>query len=316
MTSKLDILLVGHYSHDSILLNKQERNQAGGAVYYCAFPLAKMGMKVGVLTKVKKEDDHLLDVFRNEKNIELFPLLESKETTVTRIEYPTSNMDVREMRVLSMANGYDFSKDIAPMDITNENVKWVHIGPLYAGEVDLKFIQDLSSKYPGKLSVDVQGFIRKINEQKEIQYLEDWKDKEAVFKEISILKVDRKEAEFLTNGETNLREALKKIANMGKDGHLREIICTSSDGVLLFDILKNEFFLTPFKNKSLIGRTGRGDTTTASYLGFRVIKKWSVQKSCLYCTALVSMKMEKQGPFMMEMEQVQKFVETEYKEFL
>ena len=47
--------------------------------------------------------------------------------------------------------------------------------------------------------------------------------------------------------------------------------------------------------RNLSGRTGRGDTTFAGYITER--QRADIREALLYCTALVSLKMETPGPF-------------------
>ncbi|MEI6789391.1 MAG: carbohydrate kinase, partial [bacterium] len=50
-----------------------------------------------------------------------------------------------------------------------------------------------------------------------------------------------------------------------------------------------------FSNRSVVGRTGRGDTTFAGYLARRLDHEPA--EALKFAAALVSLKMEKRGPF-------------------
>ncbi len=54
-------------------------------------------------------------------------------------------------------------------------------------------------------------------------------------------------------------------------------------------------FYEKFSNRSAVGRTGRGDTTFAAYLAWRL--DHNVAESLRFAAALVSIKMETPGPF-------------------
>jgi sugar/nucleoside kinase (ribokinase family) len=54
-------------------------------------------------------------------------------------------------------------------------------------------------------------------------------------------------------------------------------------------------YFEKFSNKSVIGRTGRGDTTFAAYQSWRL--SHDVPTSLKFAAALVSIKMETYGPF-------------------
>ena len=55
-------------------------------------------------------------------------------------------------------------------------------------------------------------------------------------------------------------------------------------------------YTCPIKARNLSGRTGRGDTTFAGYITER--QRADIKEALLYCTALVSLKMETPGPFL------------------
>ena len=74
----------------------------------------------------------------------------------------------------------------------------------------------------------------------------------------------------------------------------KESVITHNTEVLVYD--GKEILTCPIKARNLSGRTGRGDTVFAGYIAARQEGK-SVQEALLYCTALVSLKMETPGPY-------------------
>lgn len=70
-------------------------------------------------------------------------------------------------------------------------------------------------------------------------------------------------------------------------------LLTHNTEVLAYD--GKEIYTCPIKARNLSGRTGRGDTAFAGYIAAR--QSQNIQESLLYCTALVSLKMETPGPF-------------------
>ena len=102
-------------------------------------------------------------------------------------------------------------------------------------------------------------------------------------------KTDAAEAEIIT-GLSDRAEAARQLHAWGA----REIVITHNTEVLAYD--GSEILTCPIKARNLSGRTGRGDTTFAGYIAARQEGK-SVQDALLYCTALVSLKMETPGPF-------------------
>jgi len=96
------------------------------------------------------------------------------------------------------------------------------------------------------------------------------------------------EAKVLT-GTENLEQAALVIESWG----CPEILITNSDGVLA--CVNGKTYYEKFSNQSVIGRTGRGDTTFAAYLARRL--DHDVAESLKFAAALVSIKMETPGPF-------------------
>ena len=104
---------------------------------------------------------------------------------------------------------------------------------------------------------------------------------------IRFLKTDAAEAEILT-GETDRAAAAKTLCQWGA----QEVLITHNTEVLVYD--GKEIYTCPIKARNLSGRTGRGDTTSASYINERL--HTSVEDALHLATAAVSLKMETPGP--------------------
>ena len=114
--------------------------------------------------------------------------------------------------------------------------------------------------------------------------------------------VDVVEAKLLT-GHDDLEAAAKQFADWG----CPEVVITRSHGVLAR--VEGETIFEPFSNKSVVGRTGRGDTTFAGYMARRLTH--NPAESLKFASALVSLKMETPGPFAGTLEDVlQRMSET------
>jgi sugar/nucleoside kinase (ribokinase family) len=77
-------------------------------------------------------------------------------------------------------------------------------------------------------------------------------------------------------------------------------VITHSPGVLAR--VNGKTIYEKFSNTSMVGRTGRGDTTFAAYLSYRL--EHDPLESLKFAAALVSIKMETPGPFQGTMEDV------------
>jgi sugar/nucleoside kinase (ribokinase family) len=105
---------------------------------------------------------------------------------------------------------------------------------------------------------------------------------------VTYLKADRAEAELLT-GKTDLRQAAHQLAGYGP----KEVVVTQSSGVTV--LVDGRIFEAAFTSRSLAGRTGRGDTCFATYLGSRLTVP--PEEATRLAAAVTSLKQEKPGPW-------------------
>jgi sugar/nucleoside kinase (ribokinase family) len=117
------------------------------------------------------------------------------------------------------------------------------------------------------------------------------------------VKLDVVEARILT-GTDDLEQAAIAVESWGG----REIMITHAEGVLLRE--NGRTYYERFSNSSIVGRTGRGDTTFAAYFGWRL--EHDIAESLRFAAALVSIKMEARGPFKGTVEDVLKRIREKH----
>ncbi len=284
-----DIAFVGHYTKDTIVTPQETRTVHGGAFRYGAYVAAKMGLKVAVVTRLAREDFEVVeDLARLGVKVLATPTAQS---TCLRLVYPTVDPDQRTISVEGDAGAFTVA-EVAPVQ-----ARVFHIGASVRGEVPLKVIEALAQKRVG-ISLDVQGFVR-INQDGELVYA-DWPEKAQVLKLVNVLKADGVEAEILT-GCKDIKEAATILAEFGP----QEIVVTHRDGVLVY--AGGHFYEAPFLPKEVRGRTGRGDTCIAAYLGKRLTAP--PDEATLWAAALTGLKMEQEGPFRREINEVDALIE-------
>jgi sugar/nucleoside kinase (ribokinase family) len=105
---------------------------------------------------------------------------------------------------------------------------------------------------------------------------------------VTYLKADRAEAELLT-GLADMAAAARCLADYGP----REVVVTESSGVTVF--ADGSIYQAPFTSRSLAGRTGRGDTCFATYLGRRLSA--SSEEATRLAAAVTTLKQEQPGPW-------------------
>ena len=275
-----DIAFVGHMCFDEVIpFHGEPRVAAGSAVLCGAMAAARVGKKVLVITQMSPKDDHILDSMRK-NGIEVFAI-PSTETTYMKVVHSTANVDERQMYQLANAGFFSLA------DFPKVNVRQLHLAGITDQEFDLAFIKGLKDK-DYRLSVDMQSFVRQVDPiTREVAFL-DVTDKAEIVHQVNVIKLDIVEAKILT-GTSNLEQAALTIESWG----CSEILITNSEGVLA-RIDGNTYF-EKFSNQSVVGRTGRGDTTFAAYLARRL--DHDVTESLKFAAALVSIKMETPGPF-------------------
>jgi sugar/nucleoside kinase (ribokinase family) len=212
-----------------------------------------------------------------------------QETSHLRVVHGNANPDERQIFQTKNAGYFDHEKISFAA-----KPRLVHLGALTDQEFTVEFMEALRAR-GYELSIDVQGFVRQVEAQSGVIQFRDVPRKKEIIGMAKAVKLDVVEAELLT-GTADLSEAARIVETWGS----AETMVTRADGVLVR--AHGQEYFEPFTNKSIVGRTGRGDTTFGAYLARRV--DHSVEESLRFAAALVSIKMESPGPFNGSMEQV------------
>lgn len=290
-----DIVILGHIAKDIIEIDGKGEVMTGGAVYYGGIAGSHMGLKISVITRLKKEDFPILNDFK--KYGVKYYAYPSDETSGIRNIYSSKNQETRICKPLGFAGL--FKKE----EIPDIKTKYFVCGPILAGEIDIPLLEHINKKYPGKVCMDIQGFVRVRVDDDIIFSNLSQDDKKKILSNINVLKVDHAEAKALTNKE-DIEDAAKELVKLGP----KEILLSYEKGISTYVNGKLIFF--PWKNKVLKGRTGRGDTAFISYIGSRIIK--SPEESLKFSAALTSLKMENPGPFRLPLSVVEEFIKKAY----
>jgi sugar/nucleoside kinase (ribokinase family) len=203
---RFDLVIVGHLTIDSMRCGEEEHKMMGGPPAYAMVgPALGLG-HVGIVTRIGKEFPQKYYDTLASSGLNLDGVIQSKETTQfiniytqngNRIQYATAIAD----RLTS--------SDV-PEPYWNTN--WMHISPVL-GETDASLITTAKA-YNVKVSVDVQGFVRKRSEQDHKIVGCEWPEFSTVVSKIDILKADIDEIIHLTQKPT-YQEAAKAIHEMG-----------------------------------------------------------------------------------------------------
>lgn len=275
-SSQIDIMMIGHFSKDRLVVDGHGETASGGAIYYGSIALRHLNVDVAVVTRLHPDDFSLLDELRQE-DVQVFPIPASETSGIENI-YDSADMEKRICIPLGFAGPFQFE------EIPALAARIYAVVPIIAGEVDLALLLYLAKQ--GPVALDIQGFVR-FPENGELVFRQ-WPDMAEGLANVTYLKVDRAEAELLT-GQTDLEEAARQLAKYGP----REVIITQSSGVTVF--ADGNIFQAPFTPRNLNGRTGRGDTCFATYLGKRLSS--SPQEACQLAAAITTLKQERPGPW-------------------
>ena len=272
-------MVIGPVSIDyNIDYQGNERREIGGAVVASGFAAAGSGVRTAVFCKSNEKDADIKERF---EGIQADLYWKSSSSTCSiRNQYFTADKEKRQCTSLGVCDPFRFE------EIPQADTKVYHFAGLVYGDFDGPLFEEAARH--GKVALDVQCMLRHVEADSSMKF-HDWEDKEKYLPLMDYFKTDAAEAEIIT-GLSDRAEAARQLYAWGA----KEIVITHNTEVLVYD--GKEILTCPIKARNLSGRTGRGDTVFAGYIAARQEGK-SVQEALLYCTALVSLKMETPGPY-------------------
>lgn len=282
------ICCIGHITLDKIITPRFTAHMPGGTAYYFAKALKNLQHdKFQLVTSLGETEYSVVDELRGEGiNVSVIP---SRKSVFFENKYG-EDMNNRTQRVLAKADPF-----------TVENLSGVsagvyHLGTLLADDFDLDVIKYLSQR--GKVSVDVQGYLRRVEGENVVHV--DYDQKREAMPYIDILKANEKEMEVLT-GESDPHKAALILADWG----CKEALLTLGDkGSLIY--AEGKFHEIPaIPANQVVDTTGCGDTYMAGYL-LKRSQGASYLEAGTYAAAMCTIKLEGNGPFNATDEEVEK----------
>jgi len=273
-----DICCIGHITSDKIVAPQATNYLPGGTAYYFSCALSKLDANYLLVTSLAPAEMHYVDSLRA-KGINIKVQL-GKGTVFFENIYG-DNPDDRTQNVLQTADTFTMDQ------LDNVDAQIFHLGPLLADDITLDFIKTLSAK--GRISLDVQGYLRKVIDQK--VYATDWPEKQQALQYVSILKADVAELQALTGCPT-----VAGGANLVADWGVKEVIITNgSKGSTIYSEGAS-YTIPAYPPPVVADATGCGDTYMAGYL-YRRIKGDSIQQSGEFAAAMAGLKTAANGAF-------------------
>jgi sugar/nucleoside kinase (ribokinase family) len=289
---RYDVLYIGNYTKDTIVSPSGTKIVDGGAVNYAAHAAARLGNNVAVVTRLAKDDQHVVEKLR-QSGIDCY-VTYTPASTLLKLEYPTADPDIRTLSVISVAGA------ITASEVEKLDARAAVIGASLRGEVGMDVIRSLQEKRM-LVAADMQGFVRVLRGA-DLKY-EPWDEMQSTLALIDVVKSDAVEAEFLT-GETDIHKAAEYYAEMGP----KEIVLTHKDGLLVY--ADGKFQKMNFYPARLDGRSGRGDTCLGTYVAKRL--SLEPREAGIWAAAVTSLKMEDPGPFRHSVSDVESLIQEKY----
>lgn len=251
---------------------------AGGTALYFSSALQNLDVKYLLVTALADRDMNYVSDLRD-KGIEV--KVQPSTHTVYFENIYADNQDNRTQNVLEQADPFTMDQ------LGNVTANIFHLGPLLSSDISTGLIRSLSRK--GRVSLDAQGYLRKVENKK--VYPIDWPEKKEALQYVDILKADEAEMAVLT-GYKEVSGGAKLLAEWG----VKEVVITNgSMGSIIYS--DGVFYTIPaYKPQNIMDATGCGDTYMAGYL-YQRVKGTGIQQAGEFAAAMASLKMESPGPF-------------------
>jgi sugar/nucleoside kinase (ribokinase family) len=272
------ICCVGHITLDKVVTMRDTLYMAGGTAFYFSSALQNLDAGYVLVTSVAESEMYYVQQLRD-KYIDV-KAYQSAHTVYFENIY-AQNQDHRTQNVLQQADPFTTEQ------LSDVDAELYHLGPLLAGDIPFELVKFLAGK--GKVSLDAQGYLRRVENQK--VHPVDWPEKQKTLQYVHTLKADEAEMAVLT-GCKDVANGAKMLASWG----VKEVVITNgsmgstiySDGIF-YDI-------PAYLPQTLIDATGCGDTYMAGYL-YKRSRSADIQHSGEFAAAMASLKMESPGPF-------------------
>lgn len=282
-----DICCIGHITKDKIVTPNRTVYMAGGTSFYFAYAINQLPKEISfsLVTAMDPTEKEPVDKML-QAGIDV--TLNASRNTVFFENIYGENSNERKQRVLAKADPFTIQQ------LQDVEAKIFHLGSLLSDDFSTEVVEYLSTK--GKVSIDVQGYLREVRDEK--VYPVDWKDKLKVLKNTYYLKVNETEMETIT-GLKEPREAAKLIHAWG----VTEVIITlGSEGSLVY--VDDTFYEIPaYAPHEVVDATGCGDTYSAGYL-YKRLQGATPTEAGKFAAAMCTIKLEHNGPFNRSEEEV------------
>lgn len=286
-----DICCIGHITKDKIVTPNRTVYMAGGTSFYFSYAINQLPKDV-TFSLVTAMDPTEKEPVEKMLKAGIDVSMNASRNTVFFENIYGENQNERKQRVLAKADPFTIQQ------LEHVDAKIFHLGSLLADDFPTEVVEYLSRK--GRVSIDVQGYLREVRDEK--VYPIDWKEKLKVLKHTYYLKVNETEMETIT-GLKDAHEAAKLIHAWG----VTEVIITlGSEGSLVY--VDDKFYEIPaYPPHEVVDATGCGDTYSAGYL-YKRLQGATPTEAGKFAAAMCTIKLEHNGPFNRSIDDVEKII--------
>jgi sugar/nucleoside kinase (ribokinase family) len=296
------IVFIGHFAIDNIIRFNLSRNPSlGGSVTFGSLGLRAYTNKanIGIISNLGKLTfkETFLKQFKNKNiNLEGLKWFDSPNTT-----FILNYLDhTRTLTLKFRSPNLDFND--FPDSYLRNHPKIIVLAPI-CNEISSNYVLKVVNEFPNTyIGIDLQGFIRKINEKGEVNYESNEDLLEEIFKIIEligdqlVLKGSEEEMKILTRKE-NYSEVMNFFDKFDNQGIY--IMTLGERGSLIKRPKQPVITIPAFRPKEVIDETGAGDVYLAIFL-YEFINSDhshnSIEKVGYLASAAASYLVEKNGP--------------------
>lgn len=275
-----DICCIGHITKDKIVTPNRTVYMAGGTSFYFSYAINQLPKDISysLITAMDPTEKEPVEKML-EAGIDV--TLNPSRNTVFFENIYGENQNERKQRVLAKADPFTIQQ------LKEVEAKVFHLGTLLSDDFSADVVEYLSTK--GRVSIDVQGYLREVRDEK--VYPIDWNDKLKVLKHTYYIKVNETEMETVT-GLKEPHEAAKLLHSWG----VTEVIITlGSEGSLVY-VDDNFYEIPAYAPHEVVDATGCGDTYSAGYL-YKRLQGANPTEAGKFAAAMCTIKLEHNGPF-------------------
>lgn len=267
MTSVKDIVLVGHFALDTIIMKKTNTvsYSLGGGVTYGSLAASYYdpNADVGIVSRIGTDfDRNLFNIFANHKIDMRGVIQEGPHSTGYQLTYHEKGRDLKLLARAPDINIKDFPESFI-------GAKAIHMTPI-ADEFNPKFIESLADHEKTQntlIGIDVQGMIRGFDKEGNILLKNDLTTRNHIYKMLQQFgsRMFFKASDNEARAVTGIDDLLKATEYLGETG--ASIFTTLGEKGLYFKFPKEPIKkLNAYCPKQCVDETGAGDCFSSIYL--------------------------------------------------